>query len=76
MKDFWLGRKIGTAAIGLIASFVTAGAASAADAGSCYAISDPDARTWCLAKAHREPSSCYAIQRADIRTQCLAETRK
>jgi hypothetical protein len=74
MKDFWLGRKIGTAAIGLIANVVAAGAALAANAGSCYAISDPDSRTWCLAKAHREPSSCYAIQRANIRAQCLAET--
>lgn len=48
----------------------------AADAGSCYAISSMDARTYCLAKARHDPGMCYAIQSADMRAQCLAEVRK
>lgn len=49
--------------------------ANAADASSCYAIADADARTYCLAKARKSPATCYSIQRADIRARCLAETR-
>jgi hypothetical protein len=49
---------------------------AAADAGSCYVITDADARTACLAKARKEPGMCYAVQRADLRAQCLAEARK
>ncbi|WP_159717025.1 hypothetical protein [Geminicoccus flavidas] len=52
-----------------------AGAARAADAAACYAISDADARTACLAKARRDPGMCYAVLQADRRAQCLAETR-
>lgn len=50
--------------------------ARAADASACYNISDADARSYCLARAHREPGTCYTIQRADLRAQCLAEVRK
>lgn len=50
--------------------------ARAADAGACYAISDADTRTYCLARARAESSMCYAVHRADLRAQCLAEVRK
>jgi len=50
--------------------------AHATDAGSCYAVADADARAYCLAKAHVDPSRCYAIQRADLRSMCLAEVRR
>lgn len=50
--------------------------AHAADAGACYAITDSDARTYCLARAHREVGTCYAIKDAGLRSQCLAEVRK
>lgn len=50
--------------------------AFAADSGACYNIQDSDARTLCLARAHREPAQCYSIKRADVRSQCLAEVRK
>lgn len=49
--------------------------AIAADAGSCYAIQSADARAYCLAKAHGNPSGCYSIQSSDKRSECLAELR-
>lgn len=52
------------------------GFAHAADASSCYSISDPEARAWCRAKAHNDSSACYSIQRSDLRAQCLAEVRR
>lgn len=52
------------------------GFAHADDAGSCYSISDPEARAWCRAKAHNDSSACYSIQRSDLRAQCLAEVRR
>lgn len=64
----------------LLALFLlfTAGTAPAvaADAASCYAIQDADARVYCLAKARQEPSACYSIQSSGLRSQCLAEVRK
>lgn len=48
----------------------------AAETGACYNIADSDARTYCLARAHREPSMCYSIKAAEIRALCLAEVRK
>lgn len=50
--------------------------ASAAETGACYNIADSDARTYCLARAHRDPSICYSIKAAEIRALCLAEVRK
>lgn len=50
--------------------------AHAAETGACYNIADSDARTYCLARAHREPSMCYSIKSADMRSMCLAEVRK
>lgn len=50
--------------------------AFADDAGSCYTVADGDARAYCLAKAHKQPSYCYSIQAASMRSQCLAEVRK
>lgn len=50
--------------------------ASGADAGSCYAIADADARAYCRAVAHEDSSICYAIQSPDLRSRCLAEVRK
>lgn len=50
--------------------------AHAAETGACYNIADSDARTYCLARAHREPSMCYSIKAAETRALCLAEVRK
>ena len=50
--------------------------AMAADASACYNITDADARTYCLARAHREPGQCYSIRAADLRAMCLAEVRR
>lgn len=47
-----------------------------ADASACYNIADADARTYCLARAHRQPGQCYSIQNAAMRSMCLAEVRK
>lgn len=46
-----------------------------ADAGSCYAVNEPDARAYCLARVRKDPGMCYAVQRSDLRAQCLAEVR-
>ena len=59
-----------------VALVVTPASAYAADAGTCYTISDSDARTYCLARAHKEPAQCYSIKQADMRAQCMAEVRK
>lgn len=59
-------------ALGLLASSQVA----ATDAGTCYTISDPDARALCRAKAHKDSSICYSIQRQDLRAECKAETQK
>lgn len=59
----------------LMAAF-GAGPAHAVDAGSCYAVGSSDARAYCLAKAHGNPSGCYSIQASDLRAMCLAEVRK
>jgi hypothetical protein len=50
--------------------------AFAVDTGSCYAVGNADARAYCLAKAHGNPSGCYSIQAGDLRSMCLAEVRK
>ena len=57
-------------------ALLSASPASATDAGSCYAVSNPDQRAYCLAKAHREPGRCYSIQDAGLRSMCLAEVRR
>ncbi|KAB1078447.1 hypothetical protein F6X53_14890 [Methylobacterium soli] len=64
------------AALGVILSYFVVTGGNAADAGSCYGVSDADARAYCLARAHREPSGCYAIQDSGMRSSCLAEVRK
>lgn len=51
-------------------------AAAPARTSACYNVQDADARTMCLARAHREPGQCYSIQRADMRAQCLAEVQR
>ena len=50
--------------------------AMAADASACYNIADADARTYCLARAHRQPGQCYSIQNPAMRSMCLSEVRK
>jgi hypothetical protein len=56
--------------------YVVAPPALAADASSCYAVPDADARAYCLAKAHGDPSRCYSIQDSGLRSQCFAEVRR
>lgn len=51
-------------------------ATPASDAGACYSVHDADARAYCLARAHSNPSMCYSVQRADLRSMCLAEVRQ
>lgn len=63
-------------AIVLMAWVLAAGTAHADDAGSCYSIASPDARAWCLAKAHADPGRCYSIQDSAMRSMCLAEVRR
>ena len=58
-----------------LAVILLADPAVAGDAGTCYTISDPDARVLCLARAHQDPARCYAIKRDDLRAECRAETR-
>lgn len=56
---------------------VAAGSAAwAADAGACYSVDDPDARAYCLARAHGNPGRCYAVQDSALRSMCLAELRR
>ena len=50
--------------------------AMAAYASACYNITDADARTYCLARAHRQPGQCYSIQNPAMRSMCLSEVRK
>ena len=59
---------------GLLLGFTAT--ANAADTSSCYAISEADARTYCLALAHNDPGRCYAIQNSAMRSRCLAEVRQ
>lgn len=47
----------------------------AGDPGACYSISDADARTYCLAKAHNDPGRCYAIQNSVKRSECQTELK-
>ena len=49
--------------------------AFAVDAAACYAITDADARAYCLAKARKDSGMCYAIRSSGLRSQCLAEVR-
>lgn len=78
MKTFlaYFGTSIATAAAVIILRMCAPAPAHAADSAACYNVQDADARTYCLARAHREPSQCYSIQRSDLRSQCLAEVRK
>lgn len=71
-------RALHIVALTLVLVFTALGplAVFAADSGACYSVGDADARAYCLARAHREPSQCYNIQRADVRAMCLAEVRK
>lgn len=46
------------------------------DAGACYSIPDADARSFCLARVHRNPGHCYSIKDSGMRAQCFAEVRK
>lgn len=50
--------------------------ASGNAASACYNVQDADARSACLARAHRDPGRCYNVQRADLRALCLAEVRR
>jgi len=59
----------------LLIGLLIVGSVNAAP-GDCYAISDPDARAFCLAKAHGDPGRCYSIQDKAKRAECLAELRK
>ncbi len=48
----------------------------ASQVSACYNVQDADARSYCLARARREPSQCYNVQRSDLRAQCLAEVSR
>lgn len=59
-----------------IAALMSTTAAQASNTSACYNVADSDARTYCLARAHREPGQCYSIRRPDLRAQCLAEVQR
>lgn len=59
----------------LVASLFLPIFAMANDSGACYSITDSDARTFCLARAHKDPGRCYSIKAQDVRAACLAEVR-
>lgn len=63
-------------ASGILASPFLALPARANDAGTCYTISDADARALCLARAHRNIGMCYSIQEPSLRAQCRAEVAR
>lgn len=63
-------------AITAASSFGSAAFADQNNAGTCYVISNPDARAYCRAKEHKEPAACYIIQRADLRTQCMIDAKR
>lgn len=42
---------------------------------ACYGIGNADARSYCLARAHRQVSYCYNVQDASMRAMCIAEVR-
>lgn len=50
--------------------------AAVADSASCYTIDNPDARSYCLARANQDSGACYAIRLDDLRAMCLAEIRR
>lgn len=43
--------------------------------GACYGVAG-DARSFCMAKAKRDPSYCYSIQNAGTRAACFAEVSR
>jgi hypothetical protein len=59
--------------ISCTAALLLAASLAAADASACYNIADADARTYCLARAHRQPGQCYSIQNPAMRSLCQAE---
>lgn len=60
----------------LAAAIVLTATQAVADTATCYNISDPNARTYCLARERKDPSACYAISSPDLRSMCLAEVRR
>lgn len=60
----------------LAAAMVLTTAQAVADSAACYSISDPNARSYCLARERKDPSACYAISSPDLRSMCLAEVRR
>lgn len=43
---------------------------------ACYGIGNPDMRSYCLARAHRDVGQCYNVKDASIRSMCIAEVRQ
>lgn len=61
--------------IAAILAMMLIGMAPSASAGDCYTITNPDARSHCLAKQRKQPSQCYAIQDSQRRSECLAKVK-
>ncbi|MGE4335655.1 MAG: hypothetical protein AB7E55_06740 [Pigmentiphaga sp.] len=59
----------------LLVIAILAPIARAGGSATCYTL-PADARAFCLARAHGEPSRCYSIQSTEMRATCLAEVRK
>lgn len=74
LEDFTMRSVLPVLFMLLLASPVLANATAAA--GACYSIADADARTLCLARAHKDPGRCYSIADQGLRAQCLAEVRR
>lgn len=59
----------------LLGVAILAPVAHATNSATCYTL-PADARAYCLARAHGDPSRCYSIQATEMRAACLAEVRK
>lgn len=46
-----------------------------AAASTCYVVTDPNARSACLARAHKNSGMCYSVTDASLRAECLSRGR-
>lgn len=44
-----------------------------ASAGSCFILTEPDERAYCLARQNQRSTDCAAIANADLRIRCRVE---
>ena len=59
----------------LVGSHAAVAQVTSQSSSACYTIGNSDARSYCLARAHRDVSYCYSVRDATLRAMCLAEVR-